>query len=246
VGRSAKQAAEIRKEMMHSVNCRKVYIARVQGALPPELQPAPGCPEWRGTAEGGDSSSQAAEDRANAAARPSLLVDKALKFSSRGAGGVGCCVVDAASGKPSQTLVIWLATLADGTHLVSCQPASGHRHQIRCHLGSIGLPIANDALYGGTLSHLPEGGEGASRPPLLPYIDDGSGALLRAREKLSPNEAWCAKCQWCAAHILQRGEQAKRPPPAVDTTEIMLRSWRYVMDRYEIDATCALPAWASV
>ena len=35
--------------------------------------------------------------------------------------------------------------------LVSCRPLHGRTHQIRVHLRSLGHPIANDYLYGGTL-----------------------------------------------------------------------------------------------
>ena len=41
-----------------------------------------------------------------------------------------------------------LSTAADGlTSLVECRPLSGRTHQIRAHLGFLGHPIANDALY---------------------------------------------------------------------------------------------------
>ena len=74
--------------------------------------------------------------------RPFVVVDAPLSFKEK-------CFVDGVNGKPSTTTVTWLRTFADGTHLLKCAPKTGHRHQIRCHLASIGLPIANDVEYGG-------------------------------------------------------------------------------------------------
>lgn len=112
---------------------------------------------------------------------------------------------------------------------------TGRRHQIRCHLAAIGLPIANDRRYGGTV---PARGE---RPP--PFTDDAQGTLARA---VGPTSAayrqWCPKCRWTAAVL-----SGERPPPTVDDTEeIWLRSWRYTLPSMGIDVASPIPAWAKV
>ncbi len=37
------------------------------------------------------------------------------------------------------------------TSIVKCYPRTGRSHQIRVHLKSLGMPIANDQVYGGDL-----------------------------------------------------------------------------------------------
>ena len=75
------------------------------------------------------------------------------KAGAAGAAGAAASAAAAAaaparlSGRPSATRFRWVATLPDGTHLMHCQPETGRRHQVRCHLASIGLPIANDTVY---------------------------------------------------------------------------------------------------
>lgn len=48
---------------------------------------------------------------------------------------------------------------SSGTSLVRCVPKTGRSHQLRIHLASLGFPIANDHLYGGSL--------GAARPAFM-------------------------------------------------------------------------------
>lgn len=35
--------------------------------------------------------------------------------------------------------------------MVRCYPKTGRTHQIRVHLKSLGMPIANDMVYGGSI-----------------------------------------------------------------------------------------------
>jgi RluA family pseudouridine synthase len=56
-------------------------------------------------------------------------------------------VVDARDGKPSVTHARVVQRLK-GYSLVEADPHTGRTHQIRAHLGSVGAPVACDALYG--------------------------------------------------------------------------------------------------
>lgn len=58
-------------------------------------------------------------------------------------------VVDAATGKPSQTL--WRVLAHDSqanTTRVELEPLTGRTHQLRVHMAALGHPIVGDALYG--------------------------------------------------------------------------------------------------
>ena len=215
---------------------RKVYLARVVGDLPPSLTLTPSAPPPLRATPG--EASLLAEVRvaeglvAGVDGRPSVLVDAPLAWVGR----KGCAAVGGAGAKPSTTTVAWLATLHDGTHLMHCQPHTGHRHQIRCHLASLGLPIANDRLYGGTFAR-------PCCPPMLPpsFTDDEAGTLHAA---LGPGaahfRAWCPRCTWTAEQL-----QHERTPPEVDATDIWLRSWRYTIPALGIDVASPWPLWVS-
>ena len=64
---------------------------------------------------------------------------------------------------------------ADGFISLRIRIFKGFRHQIRCHLAWLGLPILNDSLYGGAC-----GGNGllALRASSLSFNDPSSGDLL--------------------------------------------------------------------
>ncbi|MFQ5450630.1 MAG: RluA family pseudouridine synthase [Nitrospinaceae bacterium] len=49
--------------------------------------------------------------------------------------------------KPARTRVEWLCTLKEQS-LLKVIPLSGRTNQIRVHLASVGLPVANDPVYG--------------------------------------------------------------------------------------------------
>lgn len=79
-----------------------------------------------------------------------MLIEAPLEIKSNGK------VIVSNLGKYSATIA---KTLKIYNHfsLVSCQPITGKKHQIRIHLASGGAPIINDELYGGNpifLSHL--------------------------------------------------------------------------------------------
>ncbi len=50
---------------------------------------------------------------------------------------------------PALTEVLSFEALEDGTHQITVRITTGVRHQIRCHLASMGWPILGDPLYGG-------------------------------------------------------------------------------------------------
>ena len=63
-------------------------------------------------------------------------------------------VIDPINGKPAQTEVI-LQKQLDSTAIIDAFPRTGYTHQIRAHLAYHGIPIVNDALYGGISSRKP-------------------------------------------------------------------------------------------
>jgi 23S rRNA pseudouridine1911/1915/1917 synthase len=65
-----------------------------------------------------------------------------IKGSARGIGE------HATNPKPATTEVEWLSTIG-GNSLLKVMPRSGRTNQIRVHLASVGLPVINDAVYGG-------------------------------------------------------------------------------------------------
>ncbi len=74
-------------------------------------------------------------------------------------------------GMPYRTTVESLSPVGGGRTLARASLARGFRHQVRCHLAWIGLPLAGDRLYGGS------GGEPlALRAVALEFpLPDGSG-----------------------------------------------------------------------
>lgn len=205
---------------------RKIYIARVQGELPATLQVGVKSFAW----VLGEESLQA-DARICGGNRPSLCLDAPLSYDGHAARSV----VDNTCGSPCSTYITWLYTLLDGTHVVLCQPKTGLTHQIRCHLASVGLPIANDTLYGGLHETLKQG-NGAI--PL--FQDDETGVL----QKSFGNGGkfffdWCPKCREVAAVICKES-----PAPQLGSSEIWLRAWRYSLPSVGLDVASSLPDWA--
>lgn len=66
-----------------------------------------------------------------------------IKGSARGIGE------HAINPKPATTEVEWLSSIG-GKSLLKVMPRSGRTNQIRVHLASVGLPVINDTVYGGS------------------------------------------------------------------------------------------------
>jgi RluA family pseudouridine synthase len=155
-----------------------------------------------------------------------LVVSTSQVFRSReGRAVVTADDVDGA--KATRTDVCHVADCGDGTSLVECRLHSGRRHQIRCHLASLGHPIANDERYGGRAPR-PDG-------PRI-YQDDQSGALRRMLEEASVS--WCDKCAWCLAAV----SGALVPPLALEPLWLHARSVAVLPDGPRVEAP--LPWWA--
>ena len=109
--------------------------------------------------------------------------------------------------KPAVTLVHPVARYPppwDDCTLVACRlERSGRFHQIRCHLASVGVPIANDATYNES------GAEESTNDSSTRAIDDGGGTevyaddddgtLLASITEPGVFAATCLECGWAAA-----------------------------------------------
>ena len=133
-------------------------------------------------------------------------------------------------GRPASTYVIPLTSqLTDGTQLVECTPLQGRKHQIRAHLALLGLPIANDPLYGGV------GGDayGACSTAAAP-------ALARALAESCMQFQHCPRCS--------QMEEEARATGSVKLPRVMGGIWlharHYQIASLEIDVEAPLPAWA--
>eukprot|EP00927_Polykrikos_kofoidii_P038032 TRINITY_DN32290_c0_g1_i1.p1 TRINITY_DN32290_c0_g1~~TRINITY_DN32290_c0_g1_i1.p1 ORF type:complete len:653 (-),score=86.91 TRINITY_DN32290_c0_g1_i1:40-1998(-) len=235
LGKSKPMALKARLALAEG-GSRKIYLARVAGKLPRNLQPAASLVPWDGS-----GCSYDAEMRASTSDRPSLSVEVPLSYNSR----EGKAFMDWQKGKPCCTVVTWLSTLSDETHLVRCQLTAGLTHQIRFHLASIGLPVANDDLYGGSraVAQAPSA-VGGVPPPSPLFSDDEAGTLCASLGPQSLSfRSWCPKCRWVAATLA-----GATPPPDVGpmVTEIWLRSWRCIVPSLSVDVSSPLPWWAVV
>ena len=69
--------------------------------------------------------------------------------------------------------------------------------------------------------------------------------ILHAYYVLGPGSGvyhpWCPKCVWSVAHLEGKSVQ---PAAYAAAAEIWLRSWRYTMPVYTLDAVSPLPEWA--
>jgi len=136
---------------------------------------------------------------------------------------------------------------SDRTVLVECRPRTGQRHQIRAHLASIGWPIANDTVYGGTLA--------TAVSSHAPYVDDKVSTLQSALGGPETVREWCTTCRWTLEMLRSAGSATVaggetgvegggewREGPCVQGG-IWLHSHRYVLPEAGIDLVAPLPDW---
>lgn len=213
---------------------QKIYVARVRGDLAAVARP--------------EYATSAAEHSEDGDWR---IVDQSQRFVSRDgrayvvregeAGAKFCrtairpmqhCISSGSSfGDGSSSFGDGSSSFGDGTSLVECRLHTGRRHQIRCCLESLGLPIANDSTYGGVCA-TPEGAE----VPRI-YADDERGTLSRMLEGAAVS--WCDKCRWCQAAV--RGEVLA--PVAAQPLWLHARLLHFLPDGPSVEAP--LPSWAT-
>ncbi|KAF0696124.1 Aste57867_13100 [Aphanomyces stellatus] len=115
--------------------------------------------------------------------------------------GVWACATDAdVDVKEAETLVQWFKRHDyDNTTVVLVKPVTGRTHQIRLHLQLLGLPIANDPCYGGTLHFgaVVAPGDAVEDAKAAPVED--SLASTEPRGDDETEDAFLRRtCQWCA------------------------------------------------
>ena len=165
--------------------------------------------------------------RVRGAVNGTIRIDAPL---SVGADGLATTSGGPNDSKPAVTLVHPVARYPpprDDCVLVACRlERSGRFHQIRCHLASAGVPIANDATYRGVESGADDStmddstndsgggrvGGGVGRPGFESgrgrddggggtevYADDDDGTLLASVTEPGVFTATCLECGWAAA-----------------------------------------------
>ena len=119
--------------------------------------------------------------------------------------------------------------------LIAIQPRTGRKHQIRCHLQHVGLPIANDKKYGGI----------AASPSLVPFPPSAemiscspSSACQEQRLPAFFAGHFVDTCTHC--HEGKDGD-ATRAKPA---RGVWLHSWRYEFPTLDLCFETSLPDWA--
>ncbi|ETV83062.1 hypothetical protein, variant [Aphanomyces astaci] len=111
----------------------------------------------------------------------------------------------------------------DDTTVVLVKPVTGRTHQIRLHLQLLGLPIANDPCYGGTLHFGSSFVENEDVLDGSPSSKDAVETSLASTVPQLPHESEAdfltRTCQWCA----RRPENENHKHCA----RIWLHAWRY-------------------
>lgn len=132
-------------------------------------------------------------------------------------------------GKEASTIVQECrGMMADDTAVVVIQLMTGRKHQIRAHLQSAGIPIANDVRYGGNIEHNYTSAFGMPDPP--------------NELKASYESNYVDGCQYCT-HVksIFNGKGGKGPR-IMDG--IWLHCWKYSFPTLRIKFESPTPAWA--
>ena len=118
----------------------------------------------------------------------------------------------------------------DNTAVVAIQILTGRKHQIRIHLQSCGMPIANDERYGGTKGHCP--------PPMSAF---GMPEPPSKLETFYQNH-FDADCEDCLfVRDLLSGKRGLGPNV---NQGIWLHCWRYEFPTLGLKFESSLPSWA--
>jgi len=133
-------------------------------------------------------------------------------------------------GKEASTIVQECRGLmADDTAVVVIQILTGRKHQIRAHLQSAGIPIANDVRYGGNIEQSYTSAFGMPDPP------NELKALYESN--------YVEGCRYCThAKSILNGKGGKGPR-IMD--RIWLHCWKYSFPNLGMKFESPTPAWAA-
>ncbi|ETW10500.1 hypothetical protein, variant [Aphanomyces invadans] len=135
--------------------------------------------------------------------------------------------------KEAETLVQFYSTPPrrdadsdDGTTVVLVKPVTGRTHQIRLHLQLLGLPIANDPCYGGTLHFGKSVGPSDNQNGVSTWREQAKDVVETTiasklpREEGETEDAFLQRtCQWCARSVPNENH--------LHCARIWLHAWRY-------------------
>lgn len=148
-----------------------------------------------------------------------------------------------ATGKPSETIIkeLWKQTLArsehgNGTVVLVIQLTTGRKHQIRCHLSEVGMPIVGDAKYGGPIDD--EFVDPEARRSRLVFDANEPRLCKFYQQYFVPN---CQRCQF--ARKCFAGTE-RSPALTNSSVQICLHAWKYEFPSLNMSFESPLPAWA--
>ncbi|KAL3939365.1 MAG: hypothetical protein SGBAC_005905 [Bacillariaceae sp.] len=210
----------------------KTYVARVQ--IPPSGLPK--LPLTIETKMGFDDNTtslayvvEEAEEEEEESSTPTA------EATSTGCGGSG-----GGDGKHSKTVVQNCLRFIeeDSTAVVTIRLFTGRKHQIRCHLQYVGLPIANDHRYGGRRRIPPLSAFGLPKPQ--------TELTQMLQEAWKEGQSNCTFCEF-EQNLLKESSLLKvsdeRLGPSVNTG-IWLHSWKYGFPTWDMEFEAPLPHWA--
>eukprot|EP00977_Amphora_coffeiformis_P011867 scaffold2911_cov177-Amphora_coffeaeformis.AAC.1 len=157
-----------------------------------------------------------------------LTIDQPVAFDS----SRSIAYVDSVKGKRAVTVVekCLQKNHVDGTALVQIRLETGRKHQIRIHLQTCGMPIANDERYGGT----------QSQPHISAFgLPDPPRALKALYEKRFDEH--CEDCVFVLS--LLAGKRGLGPSV---NQGIWLHCWRYEFPTLGLEFESPLPSWVVV
>eukprot|EP00980_Cylindrotheca_fusiformis_P022270 scaffold9172_cov128-Cylindrotheca_fusiformis.AAC.2 len=148
------------------------------------------------------------------------------------------------NGKLSKTTILECLKVfkEDNTALVTIRIHTGRKHQIRCHLQYLNLPIANDGQYGGRVTPREKEEESSISAFGMP---DPPRELMEMLQSAWVDEEENGRCEFCQFEkdlLLGKGN---RVGPSVNPG-IWLHSWIYEFPTLGLKFEAPLPEWASI